>query len=362
MNILSPLSIRYKLVQATCILMLFALCATRLPAAENGRGSSATKVYPRLFVFTDISSLQGGVREPDDAQSMIRLMLYSNQIDLEGLAASSNLKHGQLTRPELILEIIAAYEKDLPKLRAHDPAYPAASDLRALVCSGQPVAGPAIPVEKSIGDGKETDASRALIKAVDRNDPRPLWVAVWGGTADLAQALWSVRQTRSPEQQAAFIAKLRVHAIDNQDSTAAWIQKEFPTLFYIQRSIAMRGMYRNGDTSLVTQEWVNEHAKGHGALGELYPIYDGGDRWTNKLGRVRGIKEGDTPSYLNLISGDPMRGWGGTFIKTGPKRFSDEPAPADAAPGDLNPAVVGVYRHRAEFQADFARRLEWCKE
>jgi len=340
------------------LLVFFAM--NRMFFAADAAASS-NKPHPRLFVLTDISSLQTGVREPDDGESMVRLMLYTNQIDLEGLAAGSNLKHGQVTHPELINQVIDAYEKDLPKLQAHDPAYPSADHLRQLVTAGQPIAGPAVPVESSIGEGKDTDASRALIAAVDREDPRPLWVTCWGGTADLAQALWNVRQTRTPEQQAAFIAKLRIHAIHDQDSTGAWIQKEFPTLFYIRRLDAMRGMYRGGDVTLVSETWVNEHVKGHGALGDLYPMYDGGDGWASKLGKIVGIKEGDTPSYLNLISGDPMRGWGGTFVKIAPQRFTDAPAPADAASTDLNKEMVGVYRNRPAYQADFAMRLEWCK-
>lgn len=75
--------------------------ALQSPAAQNHR----------LFVLTDISSLQPGVLEPDDGQSLIRLMLYTNDIDLEGFGASSNLGHGQRTRPDLILRVIEAYEK-----------------------------------------------------------------------------------------------------------------------------------------------------------------------------------------------------------------------------------------------------------
>ncbi len=314
----------------------------------------------RLFVITDITSTESGVREPDDAQSMIRLLLYANDIDIEGLAATSNMGHGHVTRPELILQIIDAYEKDLPRLKVHDSAYPSGDTLRAVVSSGQPVAGPDVPLEKSIGDGMDTGASRAIIKAVDRADDRPLWIAVWGGTADLAQALWTVRKTRSTTETATFVSGIRVNAIGDQDSTALWILKEFPGLFYVRRPHGYRGMYRNGDESLVAAAWVAENVKGHGALGNLYPSYNGGDRWSGKLGKVHGIKEGDTPSYLNLISGDPMRGWGGTFIQTAPNRYTDEDAP-DRKPDDLEPTMAGVYRHRPEFQADFARRLDWCK-
>ena len=62
---------------------------------------------------------------------------------------------------------------------------------------------------------------------------------------------------------------------------------------------AMRGMYRGGDVSLVSSRWVETHIHGHGSLGDLYPDYDGGDIWSRTLGRVRGIKEGDSPSFLS---------------------------------------------------------------
>ena len=64
---------------------------------------------------------------------------------------------------------------------------------------------------------------------------------------------------------------------------------------------AYRGMYRGGEASLVSPEWVEANIHGHGALGDLYPNYRGGDIWSGTLGPVRGIKEGDTPSFLSLI-------------------------------------------------------------
>jgi hypothetical protein len=76
---------------------------------------------PRLLVLTDISSLTAGVAEPDDAQSLLRLMLYANEFNIEGLIAKSNLGHGQKTRPDLIRQVVDAYEKVRPNLLRHDP-------------------------------------------------------------------------------------------------------------------------------------------------------------------------------------------------------------------------------------------------
>ncbi|MFO0954273.1 MAG: DUF1593 domain-containing protein [Isosphaeraceae bacterium] len=74
----------------------------------------------RLVVLTDIGSLTAGVGEPDDGQSLIRLMLYSNDFQVEGLIASSNLGHGRRCRPELIRQVVDAYARVRPNLLLHD--------------------------------------------------------------------------------------------------------------------------------------------------------------------------------------------------------------------------------------------------
>lgn len=45
----------------------------------------AAHARPRVIVITDISSMQSGVLEPDDTQSLIRFLLYSNEMEIEGL-------------------------------------------------------------------------------------------------------------------------------------------------------------------------------------------------------------------------------------------------------------------------------------
>src|SRR3982750_4617178 len=100
-----------------------ALLAQSTPA-QTGRPAPPERT--RLIVLTDISSLTAGIAEPDDGQSLIRLMLYANEIDIEGLIASSNLIHGQTVRPDLIREVVNAYGKVRPNLILHDPRYPPA--------------------------------------------------------------------------------------------------------------------------------------------------------------------------------------------------------------------------------------------
>ena len=53
---------------------------------------------PRYFVLTDISN------EPDDEQSLVRLLLYANEFDIEGLVATTSVWLRDRIRPERIAE------------------------------------------------------------------------------------------------------------------------------------------------------------------------------------------------------------------------------------------------------------------
>ena len=72
---------------------------------------------PRLIVLTDI----GG--DPDDQQSMVRLMTYANEFDIEGLIASASGIPGQMkeheVQPDLIREIVPPYGEVQPNLAKH---------------------------------------------------------------------------------------------------------------------------------------------------------------------------------------------------------------------------------------------------
>ena len=76
---------------------------------------------PRYAVLTDI--LDGF--EVDDIQSMIRLMLYSNDIDIEALICCTScfVKGNVSGRVGLIHRIIDAYGETLPNLSAHAPRW-----------------------------------------------------------------------------------------------------------------------------------------------------------------------------------------------------------------------------------------------
>ncbi len=314
---------------------------------------------PRLAVLTDI----GG--DPDDQQSLIRLMVYANEFDLELLIATAAGTPGELkesiTRPDLIRRIIDAYGEVLPHLQRHAAGWPTVEALRGRVISGNPLRG-----RPHIGADHDTAASRALIDRIDAGTPdRPLNLAVWGGQTDLAQALWRVKQDRGTAGLDGFVRKLRVYDIGDQDGIADWMRTEFRGMHYIlakappgrdRRDAVYRGMYLTGDESLTSRAWLDEHVRNRGPLGALYPT----ETWTapNPHGSM---KEGDTPSwffFLPLGGNDPADpskpGWGGQFVREHDGWFRDPPT----GPGKDSRDTVS--RWRPDFQRDFATRMAWC--
>src|SRR5262245_55822859 len=156
---------------------------------------------PRLLVLTDI----GG--DPDDTQSLIRLLVHANEFDIEGLVASAAGVPGELkadvVKPELIREVVKAYGQVRPNLVRHHPGFPTEKALLDGVKSGNPRRG-----VESVGRGNDTEGSDWIIAVADRDDPRPLNVVIWGGSTELAQALWRVRQERTAEQLKTFLSRL----------------------------------------------------------------------------------------------------------------------------------------------------------
>ncbi|MEP7246023.1 MAG: DUF1593 domain-containing protein, partial [Gammaproteobacteria bacterium] len=171
----------------------------------------------RVIVMTDIGN------EPDDSESMVRFLLYSNEFDVEGLIATTSTWQRDSIHVELIEERVRAYGQVLPNLRAHAAVYPEAADLLARTKRGGAAYG-----MRGVGVGNDTPGSDWIIAAVDKTDARPVWLLVWGGAHDLAQALAKVRKVRSPQAVDAFIAKLRVYSISDQDDAGPWIRQNFP--------------------------------------------------------------------------------------------------------------------------------------
>jgi len=327
---------------------------------------------PRLLVLTDI----GG--DPDDEQSLVRLLMYSNEFDIVGIIPEHWLnhsgRHGDLSpagQMDLVRDMISLYGRVRGNLLKHASDYPAEAYLKSVLKRGKvdiPRPRHADDVSDLIGVGKDTEGSEWIISVVDKPDPRPVDVNVWGGTADLAQALLKVRDERNQSELSRFISKIRVHAIGDQDDTGPWIRKNFPDLFYIldharngdKMHSCYRGMFIGGDESLTSRDWIDTHVRhGHGPLGEFYPP----KTWTGPNPHST-LKEGDTPSWLyfyenglHVPSEPSFGGWGGRFSSNG--RFYQD---AEDTVGDETSGRATVWRWRPDFQSDFQARMDWCVE
>ncbi len=250
--------------------------------------------------------------------------------------------------------MIDAYEKDYPNLKTYSDKYQTPDALRAISKQG------ALDSAGLRGFGKPTEGSDWIVQCAKRNDPRPLWILVWGGIDDLAQAL---------HDDPAIAPKLRVYSIGGPNkkwSTTAYdyIAREFPGLWIIEANSSYYGWFVGGDQS---GEWGNDafvarHIAGHGALGNFFAElgFEGKARPT--------IKMGDSPSLAYLLNNrtpeDPTKpSWGGQFVRawnrprvvfdnaqTSPPTAADQVQtyaivemiyrPATAAPADAEAALV----------------------
>ncbi len=295
----------------------------------------------RVVVMTDI----GG--DPDDHQSLVRFLLDTCDFKVEGLCTGFGWGHYEKTRPDLIREAIKAYGEVLPNLKNHRKDFPSEEHLLSLVKDGHN------GDPHTVGPGMDSEASDWIIEVVDRDDPRPVWFAIWGGPRELAQAIWKVQTTRSKEQLTAFKKKIRVHSIADQDKTAKWVKQHHPDVFWIFSERLYQGFYAEGDQTLVSPQWIERHV--HGPLKRVYPA---------GAHEKVGVKEGDTPSFLYLVPNglsDPKQpeqgNWGGRFVRSG---RGHEYIPAPDLLDDRPDLLAAIHRWRPAYQNAFEARFDWC--
>ena len=294
-------------------------------AATLGAVAGKSELKPRLVGCTDIAPADV---EPDDMESMVRLMSYADQFEIEALITSVgwNCDPYPLEWSQYLYRVIAAYAKDVPNLmkrsgqkrflsmkkengRQQMGYWPSAEYLSSRAVMGSMYGG-----IRSIGERNDSQGSELLIRLADEDDPRPIYVAAWGGANTLAQAIWRVKQTRTDDEVRKFVRKFRIFTITDQDmdyahrmdrarSSHMWLRQEFKDdLLFVWDEGAWQEQCELGK-----QNWKQhqQNIQGKGALGKEYPNY----KW--------GV-EGDTPSFLYVMPNglndpdDPMQaGWAG---------------------------------------------------
>jgi hypothetical protein len=316
---------------------------TATTAASNGR--------LRLIVETDA----GG--DPDDEQSLVRFLLYSNEWDVEGnICNRAEARDGENRNPErtglgVVERLVKAYGECYPRLIQHDARYPT----------------PEILLERTVPGYENSDEGVDLIlAAVNSDDPRPVWFLNWGtdhGSASscLRRALDQVRQQRGPEGYAAFKNRLRLssdeqfgeHTTMHEPPFKLWVDTFRPEVD------GKRWYHRFSEITATAGgfDLKRDVLTGHGPLGSMYP--------TNTTHRQ---KEGDTMTFLYLVPtgmNDPAQptwgSWAGRYGRN--ENFKDRAYYW----ADVNDDWQGtshrdnsLKRWAVHIQNDFKARLDWC--
>lgn len=293
--------------------------------AMVGQVKADEGLKPRLVVCTDIAPADV---EPDDMESMVRLMTYADCFEIEALITSVgwNCDPYPTEWAQYLQRVIEAYRQDVRNLMKrsdqHDflpmdqencsqklGYWPSADYLKSRAVMGSQRGG-----IKVIGESNDSPGSDLLIRLADEADERPIYVAAWGGANTLAQAIWRVKQTRSAEELKRFVRKFRIYTITDQDmqynmrmdraySSHQWLRKEFAgDLQFIWDEGTWQEQCELGKRSWQLHA---SYIQGKGALGKEYPDF----KW--------GV-EGDTPSFLYVMPNglndpeDPYQaGWAG---------------------------------------------------
>jgi hypothetical protein len=274
----------------------------------------------------------------------------------------------------------------------HDNEFPGAGQLLQLVKQGLPEYG-----MLGVGEGKDSEGSDWIIRELEKDDDRPLWISVWGGVNTLAQTLYKIEHTKSAKEAKHLISKLRVYTISDQDDSGIWIRNNFKDLFYIVTPgdhygsatwTGINSFVKGINNDEISNSWIaNNIQQGHGPLGAAYPDVSWG-------------VEGDTPAFLSLIQNglnNPEHpewgGWGGRYELYKPEYEKDRKGSAGSgvpyepetrkiwtnANDDYTPYIhneygravrkdttnfkgfkVTLWRWRDDFQNDFAARMDWC--
>lgn len=244
----------------------------------------------RVLVSTDI-----GGTDPDDNQSMTHLMMNSDRFRLEGLVSSPSFGEGS---KEEILRMIDLYARDEAKLRAHYPDLMTSAELRAITRQGRKGVAP------MCGYGVPTEGSEWIVRCAMQPSREPLYVLVWGGLEDVAQAL---------HDEPAIAERIRVYWIGGPNkkwsvNAYMYIVEHHPDLWMIECNASYRGFIASKADGSHEEGYFERVMAQAGVLGPDFANYYKGS-----------IKMGDTPSLLYMMQGDPAdpssESWGGMFEK-----------------------------------------------
>ncbi len=395
-----------------------AFCAAALALAGCAAATQTAVEKPRVIVTCD--------PELDDHNSLIRYLLFSTDFDTEGIIYASSQFHwkgdgkgttqympgreysreGRDLGPQthwrwadgerFIDTDIEAYASVYENLKVHNPNYPTPDKLKSMIYWGN--------VEFEGDISKDTPGSDLIKKVLLDDDPRPVFIQVWGGPSTASRALKSIEeQYKGTPQWEAVKAKVSAKAkfclSGQQDTTySGYVRPNWPDVESVILNSgvislgygAKRGVADPADTVYFCADWTQQNIRSKGIFGELYRVWGDGKQmvpgdfadyfgfteyttqqlqemgywvWSPVQPAGSFISEGDTPMFLNLIGnglrayqGQEYGGWAGRKKEmTAEEKAAGATAPyamrtvKDPVLPDFLPAI----------QNNFAARLAW---
>ena len=233
--------------------------------------NSDAQAIERLRVIIETDA--GGDR--DDQATLVRMLMYTNEWDIEGIIAdrtsTNNLNAG--TGLNLVRMYLNAYGDVVKNLKVHDARYPSKQYLWGRTKAGY---------------NTTDDGVNLIIKAADKNDLRPIWYSNWGSnsgtTSNLRRAFDKVKTKRSTTEYRKFVKKFRIVTLDgatrtkqkHDDEVVLHIETGYPVIAKSRWYHRFRHITKTaGGFNLKHDVKIN-----HGPLGALYTTQKEGDSWT----------------------------------------------------------------------------------
>jgi hypothetical protein len=347
-------------------------CATSASLITSGADAPASQ-RPRVVVTTD--------PELDDANSLIRYLLYSTDFRIAGLIYASSGFHWKgdgsgrkVSVPnreysrwglnlcpceswrwapgEHFIDLaVATYEQVYPNLRVHDRNYPTPAELKSKIRWGN--------VEFD-GDISQDTPGSDLIKALLLDDePGPVYLLAWGGQSTIARALKSIQEQYSAKPEwPAIYQKVSRKAIlspsgDQDDTYANYIKPNWPDIRTLPAGVGgvalgygAQSTTSAEDSVYYSTDWTRENISSLGPFGALYRVWGDGKQMVN----------GDIFDYFGLsgYSADQLKAKG--YIVWTPPRPQGEFLGEGDSFTFLNLLVNGLRAYEDETPGGWAGR------
>ncbi len=261
---------------------------------------------PRTFIFTDVNIDSG---DPDDRQSLIHLLWYANELEIEGIVPD----RWNARSAEACNLVIDAYAKDYREFSFHSKNYPAPEEIKSLVANN-------------------IDESFKLFHLAVADTSCPLYVLVWGNMEVFSKLMLAHPEYSSNIRLITIGTGLMMEE-DIKYMPEEWVKSKpceqlnwngfgrdviynnprFNDLWWIEINWTYAGMFIGEEPKEMFHKLST-----YGSMGKHIKEVVKNETW------ARYFRVGDTPSVLYLIDPDQeldnpsQSSWAGKFVKPFP--------------------------------------------